>query len=159
MKSYIFMLPLLLFLQTGSCDDDEGTTTNNTPDNFVTFQGVTNDAFGGCNVDSDTAGEFICVYNGGYNLDGQGYGIAVSHTGVCRTATFNMSNDTEEDGDALFVLQITESGVVVETFVGASGTVNVFDSGINSSVEFDGTVVSLNTGLTETISGYIECGL
>ena len=156
MKSYLFMLPLALFLQTGSCDDDSD-GGDNTPSNFVTFQGETNSAFGGCNVESTSNDEFICVYNGGYNADGLGYGIAVSHLGLCRTATFNMSNEPTDSGEALFVLQITADGVVMETFVGSSGTVNVFDGGLSSSIEFDGTLVSLDTGATETISGFIAC--
>lgn len=159
MKTYLFALPLVLFLQTGSCDDDSGDSGMSDSENFVTFLGETNDPFGGCNVESTSNDEFFCVYNGGYNADGVGYSIAVSHTGLCRTATFNMSNDTQAGGDALFVVQLTVEGIVTDTYVGNSGTVNVSDSGLNSSIEFEGTVINLETGVEEAISGYIACGL
>lgn len=159
MKTYLFALPLLLFMQTGSCDDDSDTTSDDSSSNFVTFLGETNDAFGGCNVESTDDDLFICVYNGGYNANGQGFTIAVSHTGLCRTASFTLDSEATNDGEAQFIIQISESGVAVETFVGVSGTVNVSDSGVNSSIEFNGTVVSLTSGEEETISGFIECGL
>ena len=160
MKTYLFALPLLLFLQTGSCDDDEGgTTTDTTPDNFVTFQGETLEAFGGCNVESTDDDLFICVYSGGFRANGLGYAIGVSHLGLCRTATFNISDEPTDSGDASFVIQASMDGVAVESFIGVSGTVNVFDSGASSSIEFEGTVVSLESGEEETIAGFIACEL
>ena len=153
------MLPLFIILQGGGCSNDDDGGSDGTNNNFVTFQGVTNNANGGCNVQSDDGLDIFCVYSAFYQLDGLSYNIAISHEGVCRSATFNLVNDYDQPSNASFVLQIASEGVPVETFVGSSGTINLVDSGVSSSISFDGTIVSLNTGTSETISGYVKCPL
>jgi len=156
----LLMVPLFIIMQVDGCSsDDEGDVNDGTQDNYVNFQGTVNDPTGGCNVQSETGTDLLCNYLANYQLDGLNYGIAITHSGVCRSATFNMSNDFEEGGDALFVLQITDQGIPVETFVGSSGTVDLVDSGSNSSMSFNGTVVSLDTGVEEPIEGFIQCPL
>ncbi|MEY8849762.1 hypothetical protein AB9K26_13165 [Psychroserpens sp. XS_ASV72] len=154
----LVLIPLAIFLQGGCSDDDDG-GSDGTNNNYITFQGVTNDGNGGCNVQSDTGLDISCVYSVFYQLDGLSYGIAISHDGVCRSGTFNLSDGIDQSSDAFFVLQITSDGVPVETFVGSSGTVDLVDSGVSSSASFDGTVISLDTGVTESISGYVKCPL
>lgn len=157
MKNYLFAIPFFLFLQTGSCDDDT-TESNPSRDNFITFLDATNQAFGGCNVETAT-GDFFCTYTGGYMSGGLSYTVSISHSGLCRTATFNLSDNLDNPSDALVFMQISSSGVATETYIGSSGTVNLSDSGINSSMEFSGTVTNTETGEIEEISGYMECGL
>lgn len=157
---FLLMIPLFIIMQVDGCDtDDEVNTNDGTENNFVTFQGTTNDPIGGCNIQSDAGLDISCNYLANYQLDGLNYGIAITNNGVCRTATFNMSNNFEETGDALFVLQITDNGVPIESFVGVSGTIDLVDSGANSSMSFEGSVISLNTGITEPIEGFIKCPL
>jgi len=159
MKSLIFMFPLIMFLQTGSCSDDT-TTDDGGPlnDNYVSFLGETNEASGGCNVESST-GDFFCTYAGGYTSSGESYTISISHMGLCRTASFAMRNNADEAGNALFILSIASSGVSTATYTGFSGTVNVTDSGTQTSMQFNGTVINVATGDEEAIEGYIACGL
>ncbi|MEM1002321.1 MAG: hypothetical protein AAGH46_06715 [Bacteroidota bacterium] len=155
----IFLLPLIFFLQVGGCSDDEDENNDGNIESFVTFQGETNTAVGGCNVQSDAGLDILCNYLANYQLNGLNYGIAISNDGICRTATFNLSNDFEGDGNALFVLQITDNGIPLETFVGVSGTIDLVDSGVSSSMRFQGTIISLDTGVEETIEGFVQCPL
>lgn len=156
MKFSIFLLPLLFFLQAGSCGDDtEDDTSSNL--NFVVFLGETNEANGGCNVSSNPGSDPSCVYAGSYTSGGLGYAIAISHTGFCRTASFNLRDNLDQPSNAFFVIQETENGVGIETYVGTSGSISLVDDGIIRSMSFSGTVTSLETGSTETIEGFIEC--
>lgn len=160
MKSYIFLFPLFFFLQTGSCSDDsDGDTGGPLTDNYVSFLGETNEASGGCNVESTSDAEFFCTYAGGYTSGGESYTISISHRGVCRTASFAMSDNANEAGRAQFILSIATSGVSTATYWGTSGTINVTDTGVQSSMEFNGTVLNVATGDEEVIEGFIACGL
>ncbi|MEP2937466.1 MAG: hypothetical protein ABJM06_09030 [Gilvibacter sp.] len=160
MKSYILLFPLFFFLQTGSCSDDSsGDDGGPLNDNFVSFLGETNEASGGCNVESTSDAEFFCTYAGGYTSGGESFTIAVSHRGVCRTATFAMGDNANESGTAQFILSIATSGVSSATYYGFTGTVNVTDTGIQSSIEFSGTVLNVATGDEEAIEGFIACAL
>jgi len=156
MKLSVLLIPLFVFLQTGSCDDDsmDNITIN---ENFVEFLGVRNEASGGCNEESIGSSESTCVYAGAYSNGGLGYAIAVSHQGLCRSATFNIRDNFDQSSNAFFVVQITEDGVAIETFLGFSGIVEVTDTGNISSLDFNGTVVSTLTGEEETIRGFLEC--
>lgn len=152
---FLVLVPLLIVLQGGACSsDDDGGSIN---DNYVTFLGITNEATGGCNVESQGGLDIICVYSGFYQLDGLSYGIGISHSGVCRTGTFNLRDDLDQPSDAFFVLQITDNGVVIDTYVGSSGTVDLSDSGTSTSMRFIGTVTNLETGEEEAIDGFMEC--
>lgn len=160
MKSYLLLFPLFFFLQTGSCSDDSDGTSDDTgflTDNFVSFLGETNEAAGGCNVESTSDAEFFCTYAGGYTSGGESFTIAVSHRGVCRTATFAMRDNANETGVAQFILSIATDGVSTATYYGVSGTVNVTDSGVQTSIEFNGTVLNVATGDEEPIEGFIAC--
>ncbi|WP_299523280.1 hypothetical protein [Winogradskyella sp.] len=152
----LVLIPLLIVLQGGGCssDDDGGGSIN---DSYVTFLGETTEATGGCNVESQGGLETICVYSGFYQLDGLTYGIAVSHEGFCISATFNLRDELNESSDAFLVLQITDNGVVVETYVSISGSVDLVDAGTATSMRFEGTMRNLQTGEEEPIEGYIEC--
>ncbi|WP_299364977.1 hypothetical protein [Winogradskyella sp.] len=153
----LVLIPLLIVLQGGGCssDDDDGGGSIN--DNFVTFLGETTEATGGCNVESQGGLDITCVYSGFYQLDGLTYGIAVSHEGTCRSATFNLRDELNDSSDAFLVLQITDNGVVVETYVSISGSVDLVDAGTVSSMRFEGTMRNLATDEEETIEGFIEC--
>ena len=152
----LFTLPLILFMQAGSCGDDTS-DDGFINDTFVTFLGTTNDANGGCNIESMSGTQSSCTYAGSYNLDGQGYAISVSHTGICRSATFQLRDNINQPSNALFIVQITEDGVAVETFTGFSGTVDLVDAGTITSMAFNGTVLNTETGDEQAISGYMEC--
>jgi len=157
MKFSIAFIFLAIFLQTGSCDDDSNDVGGSINENFVEFLGVRNEASGGCNEESIGSSESTCVYAGAYTNEGLGYAIAVSHEGLCRSATFNLRDNFDQSNNAFFVLQITEDGVAIETFLGFSGIVEVTDTGNISSLRFNGTVVSTLTGEEETIEGFLEC--
>lgn len=151
----LVLMPLLIVLQGGGCSsDDDGGSIN---DNYVTFQGETTEATGGCNVESQGGLDISCVYSGFYQFDGLTYGIAVSHEGFCTTATFNLNDELGDPNDAFLVLQITDNGVVVETFVSVSGTVSLVDAGTVTSMRFEGTMMNLQTGEQESIEGFMEC--
>lgn len=154
------MIPLFIVLQGGGCEsDDDGGSTDGTINNFITFLGVTNNANGGCNIQSDDGLDISCTYTGFYQLNGLSYTIAISHEGVCRTGTFNLRDDLDQPSNAYFILQVASDGVAIDTFLGFSGTVDLVDSGISSSMSFDGTVVNTETGEEEAISGFIQCPL
>lgn len=161
MKYLMYIFSFLLLLQADSCGDDDsiddggGETLS---ENFVEFLGVRSEASGGCNIEN-TMGEFSCTYAGAYTDSGLGYSIAVTHTGLCRTATFNLRNNLDQESNAAFIIQVTSNGVAVDTYLGSTGTVNVTDSGITSSLGFNGTVINTTTGEEETIVGFIECPL
>ncbi len=156
----LLLIPMLIFLQGGACSsDDDGGSDDNNPTNFIRFQGITNEGNGGCNVQADEGLDISCVYSLFYQLDGLSYAIAISHEGVCRSATFNLTDSLDQPSDAFFVLQITSEGVPVETFVGLSGSIDLVDTGVSSSATFEGTIVSLDTGVAEDISGFVKCPL
>ncbi len=160
MKSYIFLFPLFMLLQTGFCSDDSsGDDGGPLNDNFVSFLGEINEASGGCNVESTSDAEFFCTYAGGYTSGGESFTISISHRGVCRTATFALRDSANEAGSALFILSIATSGVSTATYYGLTGTINVTDTGVQSSIEFNGTVLNVATGDEEVIEGFIACGL
>ena len=160
MKLAIFLLPLLFFLQTGGCGDDDSVDDGGSiNENFIEFLGTRNVASGGCNQGNPTSSNPTCAYGGGYSLDGLCYAIALSHTGFCRTASFNLRDNINQASNAFFIIQIAENGVATETFLGSTGWVDVFDSGTVTGFEFSGTVISTLTGEEETISGYMECPL
>ncbi|MEO1030692.1 MAG: hypothetical protein AAFX55_04770 [Bacteroidota bacterium] len=152
----LVLLPLFIVLQGGGCssDDDDGGSIN---DSFVTFLGETTEATGGCNVESQGGLDTTCVYSGFYQLDGLTYGIAISHEGFCTSATFNLNDELDDSSDAFLVLQITDNGVVVETYVSTSGSADLVDAGTVTSMRFEGTMRNLETGAEEAIEGYIEC--
>jgi hypothetical protein len=152
MKLKLFLIPFIIFLQVGGCEDDDSSSSSS--GSTVTFMGETVSAQGGCNTQSTSGGFITCSYVGGFTVDGVSYGVSVSHTDVCRTATFNMTDNTN-DGNALFFISTSNSGGGF--FTGATGTVNVEDSGTNSSIRFDGTVTSSETGSSLAISGFIGC--
>lgn len=158
MKLSIFLIPLLFFLQTGGCggDDtsDDGGFVN---ENFIEFLGARNEASGGCNQGNPTSSNPTCVYGGGYQAGGLSYTIAVTHTGFCRNATFNLRDNLDQASNAFFIMQIADNGVAMENFFGSTGSVEVFDSGTITGLSFSGTVVSQTDGSVETISGYMEC--
>ena len=145
----LLMIPLFIFLQGGGCSSDDDGANDGTADNYITFLGVTNDANGGCNIQSDDGLDISCTYTAFYQLDGLSYTIAISHEGECRTGTFNLRDDLDQPSNAYFILQIAEDGVPIETYLGFSGTVNLVDTGISSSVSFDGTVVNIDSGIEE----------
>jgi len=155
----LLLIPFFIILQVDGCSDDEDDTNSGTPDSYVMFQGETNDATGGCNQQVDTGLGVTCNYLGSYQLDGLTYGFGVTNMGFCSSGTYEMSNNFEEDGEASFFIQITADGVPVETFVGSSGSIDLVDSGANSSMSFNGTVVSLDTGVEEPIDGFVQCQL
>ncbi len=158
MKLSLFFIPLFLFLQSNGCSEDDSVTPEGTiNENFIEFLGVRNEASGGCNQESTSGTEFICVYGGGYLNGGLSYTIAVSHLGLCRTASFNLRDDVDQAGNSFFIIQVAEDGVAIENYYGTTGTVNVTDSGNLTSIEFSGTVTSTLTGIEETISGFMEC--
>ena len=147
-----------MFMQAGSCgDDDSQDDGGSINENYVEFLGSRNDANGGCNVESITATESTCVYSGGYSRDGLSYTIVVSHTGLCRSATFGLRDNFDQPSNAFFVIQVAENGVATETYLGFSGSVNVTDTGNVTSMSFEGVVVSNSTGKEETIKGFLEC--
>ncbi|NRA91985.1 MAG: hypothetical protein HRU26_04765 [Psychroserpens sp.] len=156
----LLMIPLMIFLQGGACssDDDDG-SDDGTNNNFILFQDVSSIPTGGCNIQSDAGLETLCNYLANYQIDGLNYGIAISHEGFCRTGTFNLGNDFQGEGNTSFILQITDQGIPVETFVGVSGTVDLSDSGASSSMSFEGIIVSLDTGVQESIEGFVHCPL
>ncbi len=158
MKLSLLFIPFFIFLQTDSCGDDTVDDGGSINENFVEFLGVRNEAAGGCNIQS-MGNPQVCTYVGSYNNAGQGYTISISHTGDCRTATFNLRDNLNSPSNAQLFLQITENGVAIETYLGNSGTVNLGDFGSSSSMEFEGTVISSSTGEEETISGFMECVL
>lgn len=154
----LLMIPLFIFLQGGGCSSDDDTIPNDgTSDNFITFLGITNDANGGCNIQSDDGLDISCTYSAFYQLDGLSYTIAVSHEGECRTGTFNLRDDLDQPSNAYFILQVASDGVAIDTYLGFSGTVDLVDTGISSSVSFEGTVVNTETGVEEAIVGFIQC--
>ncbi len=155
----LLMIPLFIVLQGGGCSDDDDGTTDGTSNNFITFLGVTNDASGGCNVQSDTGLDISCSYSGFYQLDGLSYTVTITHEGVCTTGTFNLRDNLDQPSHAYFILQVASNGVAVDTYLGFSGTVDLVDSGISSSMSFEGTVVHTVTGEEEAISGFIQCPL
>ena len=159
MKSYLLLLPLLLFLQTGSCEDDDTPSdeAGDLTENYMNFMGGTSEAFGGCNQDSTSGDDLICVYAGSFVLDGLGYAIAITHKGLCRSASFSIDEQALEEGEAIVILQASESGVTIETFRGVSGTVTLVDSGTNVSFRINGTVQSTTDDSLEAIEGYIIC--
>ncbi len=159
MKLAIFFLPLLFFLQTGGCEGDDSDDLGSINENFIEFLGTRNVAVGGCNQGGPTSSDPTCVYTGGYSLGGLSYTVAVSHTGFCRSASFNLRDNLDSDSNAFFIIQIAESGVATETFLGSTGWVEVFDAGTITGFEFNGTVISLLTGEEEDISGFMECPL
>jgi len=160
MKLSLFFIPFFIFLQTNGCSEDDSVTPDTTiNENFIEFLGVRNVAAGGCNEESTSGTESICVYGGGYTNAGLTYAIAVSHQGLCRSATFNLRDNFDESGNSFFIIQVAENGVAIENYFGNTGTVRVTDTGNITSIEFSGTVVSSSTGIEETISGFMECGL
>jgi len=159
MKVWIFLISLLVLLQMDSCGEDDSLDDGGSiNENFVEFLGERNDANGGCNVES-TTGDFSCTYSGAYTDDGLGYAIAVTHEGLCRTATFNLRDNIDQSSNAFFILQVTENGVAIDTYLGSSGTIMVTDTGVVTSLEFSGTVVNTVTGEEEEIEGFMECPL
>lgn len=157
MKLKLFiMLPLFIILQGGGCSSDDDSGSIN--DNFVTFLGVTNEASGGCNIET-TTGDFFCSYTGGYLNDGLSYTISVSHTGLCSTSTYNLRDNLDSPSNALFFIQIASNGVATDTYIGHSGSIDLGDFGVSSSMDFSGTVIHTQTGEEETISGFMECPL
>jgi hypothetical protein len=157
MKLAIFMIPVFLFLQSSGCSDDSSDDGGSINENFVEFAGVRYEASGGCNVESINGQDASCVYAGAFRSGGLGYAIAISHEGFCRSATFNLRDNLDQPSHAYFVMQITEDGVAIETFLGTSGTIDLTDSGNVSSIDFAGTITSVETGMTESIEGYLEC--
>nr|WP_321234470.1 hypothetical protein [uncultured Psychroserpens sp.] len=154
----LILLPLFIFLQGGGCSSDDD-SSDGTNDNFINFLGTTNDGNGGCNIQSDDGLDVSCVYTAFYQRDGLSYTIAVTHTGECRTATFNMRDNLDQPSHAFFLLQVASNGVAIDNYLGFSGTVDVVDSGISSSIRFDGTVVNTVTGEEEAIEGFVQCAL
>lgn len=158
MKFSLFILPLFIFLQIGSCgEDDTSTDIGSINDSFITFLGETNEAFGGCNVQSQN-NPIFCTYNAHTTLaNGDTVAISISHSGVCRTATFNLSDNIDNDGDALVFVQIATNTVVTDTYIGNTGIVELGDFGLNSSMELVGDVRHTETGSILSIVAYIEC--
>ena len=155
MKLSLFILPLFFMLQLDTCSSDDSSDgpVNNS---FITFSGETNEAFGGCNVQSQN-NPIFCTYVGSTTLaNGNTIGISFSHSGICRTATFNFS-DVLDDGDAVVIVQIATDGVVTDTYIGLSGIVDLGDFGATSNMDFSGDVIHSETGEIESISGFIEC--
>lgn len=152
----LLMIPLFVFLQGGGCSSDDD-SSDGTVDNYITFLGVTNDANGGCNIQSDDGLDISCTYSAYYQLDGLSYTIAISHEGECRTGTFNLRDNLDQPSNVYFILQVAENGVATATYLGFSGTVNLVDTGISSSVSFDGTVINNITGDEEAIVGFVQC--
>jgi len=153
------MIPLYFFLQGGGCSSDDDGGNDGTNDNFITFLGVTNDANGGCNIQSDDGLDISCTYSAGYQFDGLSYTIAVSHEGICRTGTFNMRDNLDQPSNAYFFLQVASDGVGIENYFGFSGTVDLVDTGSSSNMRFSGTVVSSLSGEEEAIEGFLQCPL
>lgn len=154
----LLMIPLFIILQGGGCSsDDDG--SDGTSDNFINFLGTTNDGNGGCNIQSDDGLDISCTYSAFYQRDGLSYTIAISHEGECRTGTFNLRDNLDQPSNAYFVLQVASNGVAIDTYLGFSGTVNLTDTGANSSVRFDGTVVNISSGEEKAIEGFVSCPL
>lgn len=158
MKLILFILPLFIFLQVGSCgEDDSSDDGGSINDSFITFLGETNEALGGCNVQSQN-NPIFCTYSGHATLaNGDTVVISVSHSGVCRTATFNLSDNIDNNGDALVFVQIATNTVVTDTYLGSTGTVDLGDFGLNSSMDLDGEVTHTEDGTVLSISAFIEC--
>ena len=155
----LLMIPVFIFLQGGGCSDDDDSGTDGTNNNYITFLGVTNDANGGCNIQSDDGLDISCTYSAGYQLDGLSYTIAVSHEDLCRTGTFNMRDNLDQPSNAYFFLQVASDGVGIENYFGFSGTVELVDTGISSNMRFNGTVINSSTGVEELIEGFVQCPL
>ena len=155
----LLIIPLSILLQGGCSSDDDGGSTDGTSDNFITFLGTTNDANGGCNIQSEDGLDVSCTYSAGYQFDGLSYTIAVSHEGICRTGTFNMRDNRDQPSNAYFFLQVASEGVGIENYFGFSGTVDLVDTGVSSNMRFSGTVVSSLTGEEEAIEGFVQCPL
>lgn len=153
----LILLPLFIFLQGGGCSSDDENGTDGTNDNFINFSDTANDGNGGCNIQSDDGLDISCTYSAFYQRDGLSYTIAVTHNGECRTATFNMRDNLDQPSNAYFILQIASNGVAIDNYLGFSGTVNLVDTGISSSIRFDGTVVNTVTGVEEAIEGFVQC--
>ncbi len=148
------LIPVFLILQDSSCSsDDDGGSINN---NFITFLGTTNEASGGCNVQSQGL-EIRCTYSGFYTLSGLSYTIGVTHNGPCTIGTFNLTDNLNSESNAFFILQVAEDGVAIETYYGISGSIELNDYGTGSNMEFSGTVYNTSTLDEFDISGFIEC--
>lgn len=158
MKTWIVITSLFMLLQTDSCssDDsqDDGGSIN---ENFVEFLDVRSDANGGCNVETSSGGSFSCTYVGSFVNNGLSYTISVTHSGVCRTATFNMRNNIDQPGNALVLLQGAENGQVVSAYFGSTGSIQLTDSGTITTIDFNGIVINNETGEEEDIIGFMEC--
>ncbi|WP_298904376.1 hypothetical protein [uncultured Psychroserpens sp.] len=151
----LMLLPLFILLQVGGCSDDD--SADDTGNNFINFLGTTNDGNGGCNVQSDDGLDVSCTYTAFYQRDGLSYTIAVTHNGECRTATFNMRDNLDQPSHAYFLLQVASNGVAIDNYLGFSGTVDLVDTGVSSSIRFNGTVVNTVTGEEEAIEGFVQC--
>ncbi|MEP0262536.1 hypothetical protein [Dokdonia sp.] len=157
MKTWIAIISFFILLQTDSCSSDDSSDDGGfINENFVEFLGVRSDANGGCNIET-TTGNFSCTYAGAFTSGGLNYAIAVTHEGLCRTASFNLRDNLDQPSNAVFILQATSDGVAVETYFGNTGTINVTDSGTVTSLRFNGTVINTATGDEETIEGFVEC--
>ena len=155
----LLMIPLFIILQGGGCSNDDDNGTDGTNNNFITFLGTTNDGNGGCNIQSDDGTYVSCTYSAFYQRDGLSYTIAINHEGVCRTGTFNLRDNLDQPSNVYFIMQVASNGVAIDTYLGFSGSVNLSDTGVSSSVRFEGTVVNISTGDEEEIEGFVQCPL
>lgn len=153
----LLMIPLFIILQGGGCSNDDDGGSDGTINNYINFLGTTNDGNGGCNIQSDDGLDISCTYSAFYQRDGLSYTIAVSHEGICRTGTFNMRDNLDQPSNAYFFLQVASDGVGIENYFGFSGTVELIDTGISSSIRFNGTVISSLSGEEEAIEGFVQC--
>lgn len=164
MKSKLLLSIFCLCLCFYTCDDSDSDSQSN--NSYVEYLGVRyedNLVTGGCNI-QDLESELIsCTYLGGFFAGDLNYTISIYHFGLCRSGTFNLlalgDLDLEDEfsGDAAFTMAASEDTVTVELFEGISGTIELVDDDINSSMRFSGEVQSLSTGAITEIEGYLEC--
>ena len=166
MRSKLCLMFSVIFLMAFTCDDDDSGDNDDSNPNYVEYLGTRyegNIVTGGCNVENIQSEIINCTYVGGFFGDTMNYTFSVYHFETCRSGTFNMLGfgdldiDDAFSGDAAFTMVATEDGVTVESFEGISGTIELVDSGVNSSVSFSGEIQSLTTGAITEIEGFVMC--